>query len=255
MNTFCIIGSGKVAGRHIDAINKLNGKITYICNTHFGEHTWKSVIDATKANYVVILSPNYLHAEMALYAAQRNKIVLIEKPMCLTIEDAMRLSEQKNIFTVLQLRHHEVCGEIKKSGYNKISIDINLLRDEHYFKSWKSDDIKSGGLLFNVGIHYVDLMIHLFGYPREHKQLVNDKYSRWIHFYADDYDCDFKLTIDNNKLPRRIIFVDGVKYNLSDSPNLCQDKLHDVVYKNLVNGIGTAPSEQINTIKLLESLK
>jgi len=40
-------------------------------------------------------------------------------------------------------------------------VSVRFVRDEAYFKSWKGDARNTGGLFYNLFIHYIDLAIML----------------------------------------------------------------------------------------------
>jgi predicted dehydrogenase len=54
---------------------------------------WRSAIERTDIDAVDICLPNHLHAPAAIAAAQAGKIVLCEKPLALSIEDARAMAE------------------------------------------------------------------------------------------------------------------------------------------------------------------
>ena len=57
----------------------------------------------------------------------------------------------------------QIPKEIEVKEMNYIEMDIGVYRDEKYFSGWKGDEGKSGGILFNLGIHYFDILFYLFG--------------------------------------------------------------------------------------------
>ena len=85
------------------------------------------------------------------------------------------ISIEKNldVFSIMQLRLHPVANKLKKlanelnrNNKNQISnIKFVTPRDDNYINSWKTDEALSGGILFNLGIHYFDLLIQSFGNP------------------------------------------------------------------------------------------
>ena len=147
---FSIIGTGFIFPTHVTAIQSVAGEIVDVVNDQRGKDTWKDMIDTTAAECVVILTPNDLHFEMARRAAEKGKIVLCEKPLTIHAEHAKELSLHKNIFTVLQLRHHpsvhRLRSEIKNDEEYDVEIDIFVHRDEKYYQGWKGQKERSGGV-------------------------------------------------------------------------------------------------------------
>jgi predicted dehydrogenase len=54
---------------------------------------WKAVVERKDVDAIDICTPNFLHAPIAIAAAQAGKIVLCEKPLALTVEEAERMAE------------------------------------------------------------------------------------------------------------------------------------------------------------------
>jgi len=172
---FAIIGTGYIFRTHLKAINEIGGKIVDAVNESHGEEAWREVVKHTDADCIVVLTPNDLHFEMTKFSAEQGKIILCEKPLVLKPEDAEVLGGYKDIFNVLQLRHHPLVEEIKKKHLEKnikhqIQMNIFFKRDdENYIQGWKNNKERSGGFLFNLGIHYFDLLLYLFGEVQKQK--------------------------------------------------------------------------------------
>ena len=168
---FAIIGKGFIYNLHEEAIAKVGGGIVEVVDSSNGPDAWKEMVKKTTADCIVILAPNYLHFEMAKFSAENRKMVLCEKPLTIKSEEAKILMAYPNIFTVSQLRYHPLAEKIKsgiKKGKNyQIEVDISVHRDEDYWQSWKGMFDRSGGILFNLGIHYFDLLLYSFGEPTE----------------------------------------------------------------------------------------
>jgi len=260
---YSIIGTGFISPRHLEAIYYTHGKIVDIVNTAHGKDTWKKVVKNPKTDCVVILTPNDLHFKMALAAAKNKKIVLCEKPLTISSRQAEILSKYKNIFTVLQLRHHPLVKELKKkisAGRKKnekyeVDMDIAVHRDKDYYKIWKGQFKRSGGVLFNLGIHYFDLLLYLFGQPKRIKTLtLNEKTGTGI-IEGKNYVCHWHVSTDETRQNQRRVFkINGENYNFSAKDNLSYENLHRFVYEDLLKRKGTTPKEALKSIKLIEKL-
>src|SRR5437764_958391 len=53
---------------------------------------WRSVIERKDIDVIDVASPNFLHAEMAIAAAEAGKIVLCEKPLAVSVDQAARMA-------------------------------------------------------------------------------------------------------------------------------------------------------------------
>ena len=174
MNNFnwAIIGTGFIYPKHKEAIEKNGGQVVAEYNT---KNNWEDVLKLDVEN-VAICTPNDLHFEMAKACLEAGKRVLVEKPPIIgsfleSWNQYNDLEKYDRLFVVLQLRHHPYFEKAKEVIYknrldrnrNQVILDIYINRNEDYFKSWKGDKARSGGLIYNIGSHYFDLLTQLFG--------------------------------------------------------------------------------------------
>jgi len=262
---FAIIGKGFIYNLHAEAIAKIGGEIVDVVDESKGPDAWKEMVKKTKADCIVILVPNHLHFEMAKFSAENGKMVLCEKPLTIKSEEARILMEYPSIFTVCQLRYHPLAKKIKlalyrnevsgagsemKEGESVIEMDISVHRDESYWKSWKGMSDRSGGILFNLGIHYFDLLLYLFGEPTEiSTHSLTDRMAEGT-IKGKNYLCNWRISAEAPKDGQRRLFrVNGVNYDFSSGENL-----HTFVYQDLLEGKGITPKESLKSIELIEKI-
>ncbi|MCH8741616.1 Gfo/Idh/MocA family oxidoreductase [Patescibacteria group bacterium] len=256
---FAIIGKGFIFKVHSQAIAQIGGEIVEVVDESNGQDAWRDMIKNTDADCIVILTPNDLHFGMIMAAVEQGKIVLCEKPLVVNSEQARILVKKPNIFTVLQLRYHPLVKDLKskinKSENHKINMDISVYRDEKYYQGWKGQKEKSGGLLFNLGIHYFDLLQYLFGEEKRVTILtLNEKTGRGI-IEGGNYICNWKVSTGEKKDNQRRVFkINGTDYNFSSKDNLSYENLHTSVYQDLLNKKGITPEEALKSIMLVEKL-
>lgn len=254
---FAIIGKGFIYNLHAQAIVKIGGEIVDVVDESNGPDAWKEMVKRTIADCIVILAPNHLHFEMAKFSAQCGKIVLCEKPLTIKSEEARILMGYPNIFTVCQLRHHplakKIKSEVKKDNNYQIEMDISVHRDEAYWRTWKGMSDRSGGILFNLGIHYFDLLLYLFGEPIETlTQSLTDRTGRGL-IKGKNYLCNWKINAETPKENQcRLFKINGINYDFS-SPTEKQN-LHSYVYEDLLKKKGVSPKEALSSIKLIEKI-
>lgn len=257
---FSLIGTGFIMPRHAEAIEALGGKLIDVVNTAYGEDRWKTgVMDNPKTDCVVILAPNDLHVPMARMAAENGKLVLCEKPLGISTESVRSLASFDKVFTVMQLRHHPLVQELKAQvaagGTFEIDMNISVFRDEKYFKTWKGDAKRSGGPLFNIGIHYFDLLQHVFGAPTNVTTTVlSDMVGAGV-IEGERYRCTWTVGVYRDRMhQQRRFVVNGKDYNFSSKDNLSYENLHRVVYQDLLEGRGVRPIETLPSVELVERL-
>jgi len=251
---FAFVGRGFIFKNHSQAISQIRGKIVDVVDESQNKNAWKEMVKNTKADCIVILTPNDLHFEMAKFSAENKKIVLCEKPLTINLKEAKILTRYPNIFTVCQLRYHPLVKQlksgIKKDKNYEIEIDISVHRDENYWKSWKGDSKRSGGILFNLGIHYFDLLLYLFSEPIKilTHSLTNKSGTGIIK--GRNYICHWRVSGEESlESQRRIFKINGTPYDFSSKENL-----HFYVYKDFLKGKGVSPKEALKSIELIEKL-
>lgn len=131
----------------------------------------------TDIDLVIIATSTDSHVGLTKQAIKKNKHVLVEKPLSLSIEEARdiqkKAEEAKKIVAVsLQTRYLSQIqaiinakqeGKFGKLYYGTVSVRWNR-NVEYYSKSpWRGTWAKDGGVLLNQCIHYIDLLQLLLG--------------------------------------------------------------------------------------------
>ena len=286
MKNFALIGAaGYIAERHVKAIKDLNCDLKFIndpsdtvgyIDKYFPNSRYFKEIERFDRNinritgtehaidYLSICSPNYLHDSHIRLGLRNETNVICEKPLVLKKDHLTQLKKledkfKKKINPILQLRLHPIIQEIKK---NKISskklIDLTYItpRGSWYDFSWKGDIDKSGGILFNIGVHFFDMLIWLFGSPDSFKIMYSDSKKYMGKIFLEKADVNFKLSIDKNDLPHkdwkpfREIQIDGQKLDFTEGFT----DLHLDSYKYILNDEGFDIDSCLPSIELIEKM-
>ena len=182
-----IIGMGRVAMAHADAIKDLNKQVKLVAFAELRAERAKEIAEAlgvknVYADYrellknpeieaVIVCLPNYIHHPVCLEAAKAGKHILVEKPMCMNLAEAdeMIIEADKQEVTLMvgqsrrfSLAMQEIFNRIDEIG-QPFRIDIAFL--VHFPKPptdwWKSSE-KAGGLVSLLqGSHSVDTVLWL----------------------------------------------------------------------------------------------
>jgi predicted dehydrogenase len=133
------------------------------------------ILADTSVDAVDICLPTHLHAPMAIQALQAGKHVLVEKPMALSGSDADRMAaEAEGSGRVLMVAHvlrffeayRELTNWVKSGRLGAIRSCLFRRRTAvPTWGPWEFDRSKSGGGVYDLLIHDVDMALSLFGVP------------------------------------------------------------------------------------------
>ena len=188
-----IIGCGAILPRHIESIDANdNFELVALCDIqpelvkslgkryNVNSYTdYKTMIKREDVNFIAILTPNSLHMEHALFSLENNCDVLVEKPVSFNEKDINILidSSRKNnqkAYCVLQVRLNPTVGLVKAilnknllGNIRGFSFTQRWQRPLEYFSGWRGEPDVGGGILYETGIHYLDILQFLIGMPKE----------------------------------------------------------------------------------------
>lgn len=224
-------------------------------------------------DYVSICSPNYLHDAHARFALRVGADVICEKPVVLNpwnIDALQELEREsgKHIYTVLQLRLLPSLLALKEKLQNQISgtkKDIRLTyitsRGHWYLVSWKGQIERSGGLTTNIGIHFFDLLIWLFGDVQYSEVHISQPTKTGGFLELKNARVRWLLSIDKTDLPEetrkknkttfRSITIDGEELEFSEGFT----DLHTTVYKEVLAGRGFTLDDARPSVTLAHQIR
>ncbi len=279
MKNFALIGaSGYIAVRHMQAIKETNNKLVCALDKfdsvgiidsyfpdadfftefeRFDRHVDKvRRLEKTHIDYVSICTPNFLHDSHIRFALKQNAQAICEKPMVLNPwnVDALQEFEKETggkINNILQLRLHKSIIALKKEIENgpadKIyDIDLTYFtaRGNWYFSSWKADLQKSGGVATNIGVHFYDMLIWIFGAVKENIIHVSEPKKAAGFLQLERARVRWFLSVDYQDIPDEIkatgkrtyrsITVDGKEIEFSGGFT----DLHTKSYQHILAGNG-----------------
>jgi len=229
--------------------------------------------DDKRVNYVSICSPNYLHDAHIRLALRVKAHAICEKPAVINPWNIDALSELESetklrIYTILQLRLHKKLQQlranlVKSSHRDKVEVNLTYItrRGSWYYISWKGSEEKSGGIAMNIGVHFFDLLIWLFG-GVQHSELylkTRDKMSGMLEL--EWARVNWYLSLDVNDLPKeykaegrhayRSLTMDGEEIEFSDGFT----DLHTLSYSEILDGRGLGIEEARPSIDLVYRIR
>ena len=228
---------------------------------------------ADRVDYVSVCSPNYLHDAHIRLALRVGAHVICEKPLVINpwnldaLQDLERETGRR-VNTVLQLRLHpqlmalrEQLASARPADLHEVALTYITSRGRWYDVSWKGSDERSGGLVTNIGIHFFDLLLWLFGpvvacevHLREVRRMggylqLERARVRW--FLSSD-SADLPFTPEPGvKTTFRSITVDGREIEFSDG----FADLHTRVYEETLAGRGFGIEDSRPSIELSHCIR
>ena len=185
-----------ICDKNIDAIEQLAEKYD-IPNIY---EDWHEIINNRDIDAVCVATPNYLHHEMTVAAANAGKHVLVEKPIACNLEEAdnmIQAASQNNVILMMQQTFRfmpsvDIAHRIINSGILGKMISVKGIFCTPGPDMWApgsdwffSPQQAGYGALLDVGIHAIDLVHYLSG-----------KKVRKIAAFGGTYIKD--ITLDDN---------------------------------------------------------
>ncbi|MDP9102196.1 MAG: Gfo/Idh/MocA family oxidoreductase [Actinomycetota bacterium] len=221
-----LLGYGAIGHEHSHAISRTEGlQLTAVADGNPQRRAAATVADPTvrlhatgdelladdTVDLVVVSTPPDSHARWVLRALDAGKSVVVEKPFCLTVEEADRqidaAAARGLLLTVYQNRRWD-------ADYLALRrlVRADSLGEVFHYESfvggyghpcnfWHSDEAVSGGAIYDWGSHYLDWVLDLF--PQEvawvsattHKRVWHDvtnaDHSRVLVHFADGAEAEF----------------------------------------------------------------
>jgi UDP-N-acetyl-2-amino-2-deoxyglucuronate dehydrogenase len=209
-----------------------------------------------RIHFLSICAPNYLHDAHCRLALRVGADAVCEKPLVINPWNLDALEELeaefgRRIYTVLQLRLHPKLLELRQRllqetshQQHEVILTYITARGNWYHTSWKGDLDKSGGVATNIGIHFFDLLLWLFGEAGDCRVFHSDPECmsgflelerarvRWFLSVNPD-DLPFPVE-PGNKSTYRSITIDGQEVEFTEGFT----DLHTRVYEETLAGHG-----------------
>jgi UDP-N-acetyl-2-amino-2-deoxyglucuronate dehydrogenase len=295
MKDFALVGAaGFIAPRHLKAIKETGNNLVAALDKHdnvgildsyfpdadffteferFDRHLDKLKRKEQSIDYFSVCSPNYLHDAHIRYALRYGAHAICEKPLVLNSWNLDGLSEieketGKKVYTILQLRLHPgiiaLRERVKNGPRNKV-YDINLQymtsRGHWYHSSWKGDMSKSGGIATNIGIHFFDMLMWIFGDVKKSQVHKHEEDNASGRLELEQANIEWFLSINYDHIPKdvkekgkrtyRSLTMEGEEIEFSDGFT----DLHTKSYEGILKGDGFGLEDARKSIDLVNLIR
>ncbi len=291
---FALIGvAGYVAPRHLRAIKDTENRLIaaldpndsvgvmdayfpdaafFVEFERFDRHLEKLRQNGQKLHFVSICSPNYLHDAHIRFGLRQQADVICEKPLVLNPWNAEALQRNEaetgqRVYTILQLRLHPAIQALKtrmaQQVVQKHEVDLSYItaRGNWYYASWKGELSKSGGIATNIGIHFFDMLIWIFGAVQKSEVHLHSHDRAAGYLELERARVRWFLSIDENTLPQsvhekggrtfRSIRINGQELEFSEGFT----DLHTESYREILAGRGFGLDAAAPSIELVHSIR
>ncbi len=298
MRNFALTGAGGfVAPRHFKAIHDSGHRLIAACDPNdsvgvldqysfdvrfFTEfERFDRYLDKVRrgpeegrVHYLSVCSPNYLHDAHCRLGLRVGADVICEKPLVINpwnLDALAELEEETGhrVWNILQLRAHdrlvalreELFAKRSERGKHEVELTYITSRGPWYDQSWKGSPERSGGVPTNIGIHFFDMLLWMFG-AFEGAQVHMSEARRMAGFLElERARVKWFLSVDHRDLPSaatssgkktfRTISVDGTEVEFSEGFT----DLHTRVYQLTVAGKGFGIADAKPSIQLAHTLR
>jgi UDP-N-acetyl-2-amino-2-deoxyglucuronate dehydrogenase len=292
MTSFALVGAaGYVAPRHMKAMQAIKGDLrvaydpndsvgvidSYFPDAHFftqferfDRHLDKLRRRGEKIDYVSVCSPNHLHDAHCRFALRSGADAICEKPLVLNPWNIDGLAEMerdtgRRVSTILQLRLHPAILALRdrfatSNKRHKVDLTYVASRGRWYYASWKGEDVKSGGVATNIGVHFFDMLSFVFGAPNRNEAHLREPERAAGFLECARADVSWFLSVDRNDLPAAIqgkkttyrsITIDGEEVEFSEGFT----DLHTRSYEEIVAGRGFGLDEVRPSIDIVSTFR
>lgn len=191
MKRIALIGCGRISQRHLQVISQIPDlNLAAVCDNQPDRMSAASqaacvpgyldaleMVEREKPEIVSILTDSGSHARMGVSLASRVPVIIVEKPMALTLEDADALIEAcdrggTRLFVVKQNRYNPPVRKLRnileQGHFGKQvlgTVRVRWCRDQSYYNqdAWRGTWQNDGGVFSNQASHHIDLLQWMMG--------------------------------------------------------------------------------------------
>lgn len=191
MKKIVLVGCGRIVKRHVQVLTRMAGiQLVAVCDIEpdraravaepLGIPWHQDALEMVRAHrpdIVSILTPSGSHGRLGVILAPHTPVLVVEKPMALTLEDSDHLIETcerhgTRLFVVKQNRYNQAIRLLREAldqgRFGRMvlgTVRVRWTRTQEYYDqdAWRGTWKEDGGVFTNQASHYIDLLQWLMG--------------------------------------------------------------------------------------------
>ncbi|MEW6365130.1 MAG: DUF5615 family PIN-like protein [Acidobacteriota bacterium] len=193
---------------------------------------------------------------------------LVINPWNLDALEQIETESGRRVYTLLQLRLHPALVELKRrfdsetgTARREVVLTYVTSRGRWYDVSWKGQEDRSGGIATNIGIHFFDLLMWLFGSMQRSEVHLTERRRMAGFIELARANVRWFLSLETGDLPfsvqpgqrstYRSITVDGQEVEFTEGFT----DLHTRVYERTLAGDGFGIKDARPSIELVHQIR
>ena len=192
------------------------------------------MLEKEKPDIVTVALPTYLHKEKTVYLLNKGYNVMCEKPMALTYEDCLEMlaAAEKSGSKLMvgqcvrfsaaneylkEAIDSKKFGEVHSAFFHRLSTPPNWGWD-----NWFMDTKRSGGCLFDLHVHDIDLARYAFGEPKEVSCRTRAGFSDYEYAFSTLMYDNFTITAIGDWSLQKFPFESYFRVNFDNAVLECK---------------------------------
>ncbi len=205
-------GLMRAAGLEVTADCDLDGSRLEIAKEELGEdiETYTKIEEIAASDAVdmgIIITPHHVHCDNALEFLTRGKHAIVEKPFCITADEATKMIDAANASGVMLSTYHNrrwdadfmTIKHICDSGMigEVFSVEACTGGYSHPGYWWRSHKPISGGAIYDWGAHFMDWILNIM--PGKIESVYGFYQKRVWHDVTNEDHCEAILRFEGDR--------------------------------------------------------
>ena len=199
-----ICGAGHIVPNHAQAIARTDGvelvaissrtmasarKMARQCRARQAYDDHRALIESPEVDVVLVATPNYQHAELALRAIDAGKHVMVEKPLAMTVAQGRRMvaaAKRAGVQLIyaeqlpLAPKFARLIAMARDGAFGEIYMVRQIERHAGPYSPWFfQKKTAGGGALMDLGCHSLAVVREILG--KQAVRRVSAVESNWLH--------------------------------------------------------------------------